>query len=69
LVDNGGTVMAEQVGRLAGLLRRCGMALMAAGVLMVVAILLQPSRKTAATIVARESKLPAAQAVHIHFPS
>ena len=43
----GGAVMADDVSRLAHLLRWCGMALIAAGVLMVVATVLHPSRETA----------------------
>jgi hypothetical protein len=43
--------------RLARLLRWCGIALMAAGVLIVVATLLHPSRETATTIVASEPRL------------
>jgi hypothetical protein len=38
----GGAVMADDAGRLARLFSWCGMALMAAGVLMVVATLLHP---------------------------
>jgi uncharacterized membrane protein YdjX (TVP38/TMEM64 family) len=59
-----GEVMTEDPGRLAHLLRWCGMALMAAGVLMVVATLLHPSRETATTIVASESRLVAAHVVY-----
>ena len=55
--------MADDVGRLAHLFRWCGMALVAAGVLMVVATLLHPSRETATTIVASESRLVAAHVV------
>jgi hypothetical protein len=47
-----GGFTAEDASRLALLLRLCGLALMAAGVLMVVATLLHPSRETAATIAA-----------------
>jgi hypothetical protein len=47
-----GEVMTEDPGRLAHLLRWCGMALMTAGVLMVIATLLHPNRETATTIVA-----------------
>jgi hypothetical protein len=39
-----GAVVAEDVGRLARLLRWCGLALIVAGVLMVVATRLHPSR-------------------------
>src|SRR5215217_7657093 len=56
--------MAVDTGRLPLLLRWCGMALMAAGVLMVVATLLHPSRETATTIVASESRLVAAHVVY-----
>ena len=57
-------VAAEDAGRLAHLLRSCGAALVAAGVLMVVATLLHPSRETAATIVASEPRLVAAHVVY-----
>jgi hypothetical protein len=55
---------AEDAGRLVRLLSWCGMALMAAGVLMVVATLLHPSRETATTIAASESRLVAAHVVY-----
>jgi hypothetical protein len=55
---------AENAGRLARPLSWCGMALMAAGVLMVVATLLHPSRETATTIAASESRLVAAHVVY-----
>jgi hypothetical protein len=42
----------------------CRIALMAAGVLMVVATLLHPSRETASTIVANEPRLVAAHVVY-----
>ena len=42
--------MADDVGRFPRLLRWCGMALIAAGVLMVVATVLHPSHETATTI-------------------
>jgi hypothetical protein len=45
-------------------LRWCGMALAAAGALLVVATLLHPSRETATTIVASESRLVAAHVVY-----
>ena len=61
---NHGAVMADQAGRLAHLLRWCGIALIAAGVLMVVATLLHPSRETATTIVASEPRLVAAHVVY-----
>jgi hypothetical protein len=56
--------MSRDVGRLAHLLGWCGIALMAAGGLMVVATLLHPSRETATTIVASESRLVAAHVVY-----
>src|SRR5215213_7346386 len=59
-----GEVMTEDPGRLAHLLRWCGMALMTAGVLMVIATLLHPNRETATTIVAGESRLVAAHVVY-----
>ena len=55
---------ADKTGRPAHLLRWCGMALMAAGVLLVFATLLHPSRETATTIVASESRLVAAHMVY-----
>jgi hypothetical protein len=51
-------------GRLENLLRWCGLALIAGGVLMVVATLLHPSRETATTIVASEPRLVAAHVVY-----
>ena len=60
----GGAVMADDAGRLARLFRWCGMALIVGGVLMVVATLLHPSRETAMTIVASESRLVAAHVVY-----
>jgi len=59
-----GAVMAEDASRLAPLVSWCGMALIAAGVLMVLATLLHPSRETATTIVASESRLVAAHVVY-----
>jgi hypothetical protein len=59
-----GAVMSQDAGRLAHLLGWCGIALMAAGGLMVVATLLHPSRETATTIVASEWRLVAAHFVH-----
>jgi hypothetical protein len=59
-----GAVMAEDGGPLARLLRWCGLALIVAGVLMVVATLLHPSRETAMTIVATELRLVAAHVVY-----
>jgi hypothetical protein len=52
--------MAEKSGQLVGLLRWCGIALVSAGVLMVVATLLHPSSETAAVIIASEAGLVAA---------
>jgi hypothetical protein len=51
-------------GRLANSLRWRGIALVAAGALIVVATLLHPSRETATTIVASESRLVAAHVVY-----
>jgi len=56
--------MAGDTGRLARLFRWCGMALIAAGVLMVLATVLHPSRETATTIVATEPRLVAAHVVY-----
>jgi hypothetical protein len=56
--------MVADAGRLAHLLRWCGMALVAAGVLMVVATLLHPSRETATAIVASEPRLVAAHVLY-----
>jgi hypothetical protein len=56
--------MAEESGPPVPLLRWCGMALVAAGVLMVVATLLHPSSETAATIIASEVGLVAAHFVY-----
>ena len=56
--------MADDVGRLVGLFRWCGMALIAGGVLMVVATVLHPSHETATTIVASEPRLVAAHVVY-----
>jgi hypothetical protein len=57
-------VLADDLGRLARPLGWRGIALMAAGVLMVVATLLHPSRETATTIAASESRLVAAHVVY-----
>jgi hypothetical protein len=57
-------LVAENAGRLVPLLRWCGMALVAAGVLVVVATLLHPSRETATTIIASEPRLVAAHIVY-----
>jgi hypothetical protein len=56
--------MSHDAGRLARLLGWCGIALLAAGVLMVVATLLHPSRETATTIDASEPRLVAAHVVY-----
>jgi hypothetical protein len=56
--------MAVDTGRLPLLWRWCGLALVAAGGLMVVATLLHPSRETATTIVASEWRLVAAHVVY-----
>jgi hypothetical protein len=63
-VTTAGAVSAEAAGPLMRFLRWCGMALMAAGVLMVIATLLHPSRETASTIVASEPRLVAAHVVY-----
>ena len=55
-----GGVAADDASRLAHLLRWCGVALVAGGVLMVVATLPHLSRETATTIVASEPRLVAA---------
>jgi hypothetical protein len=55
-----GGVMAEDAGPFLGFLRWCGMALVVAGPLIVLATLLHPSRETAGTIVASEPRLVAA---------
>src|SRR5215218_394793 len=52
-------MMADDISRLARLLRWCGLALVAAGVLMAVAAPLHPSRETATTILASEVRLVA----------
>jgi hypothetical protein len=57
-------VTADDVGGFARQLRWCGMALIAGGVLMVIATLLHPFRETATTIVASEPRLVAAHAVY-----
>jgi hypothetical protein len=57
-------VIADDAGRLARLLRWCDLALVAGGVLMVVATLLHPSRETATAIVAGELRLVAAHVVY-----
>jgi hypothetical protein len=56
--------MAEEAAANERLLRWCGMALVVAGPLLVAASLLHPSRETAATIIASESRLVAA---HVLF--
>jgi hypothetical protein len=60
----GGAVTVQDASWFARLFRWCGMALIAAGVLMVVATLLHPSRETATTIVASEPRLIAAHVVY-----
>jgi hypothetical protein len=57
--------MAKDAGHLVGVLRWAGMALVVAGALMVVATVLHPSRETAATIVATESRLVAAHVAYM----
>ena len=59
--------MAEESGPPVLLLRWCGMALVAAGVLMAVATLLHPSSETATTIIASEVGLVAAH-FSTHWP-
>jgi hypothetical protein len=53
-----GGVMAEDAGPFLGFLRWCGMALVVAGPLIVVATLLHPSRETAGTMPRGEAKSP-----------
>jgi hypothetical protein len=60
----GGAVTVQDASWFARLFRWCGMALIAVGVLMVVATLLHPSRETATTIVASEPRLIAAHVVY-----
>jgi hypothetical protein len=57
-------VVAEGAGPLVRFLNWCGLALVAAGMLMVVATLLHPSRETASRIVASEPRLVAAHVVY-----
>jgi len=59
-----GAVMERGTGRSAPLLKGCGVALVAAGVLMVVATLLHPSRETAITIIANEGRLVASHVLY-----
>jgi hypothetical protein len=59
-----GRVMAEKSAQSLGLLRWCGIALVPAGVLIVIATLLHPSRETATTIIASEVGLVAAHALY-----
>jgi hypothetical protein len=59
-----GAVVAEGAGPLVRFLRWCGLALVAGGVLMVVATLLHPARETVSTIVASESRLVSAHVVY-----
>ena len=56
--------MAEEAAANERLLRWCGMALVVAGPLIVAASLLHPSRETAATIIASESRLVAKHDQH-----
>jgi hypothetical protein len=56
--------MAKDAGHLVGLLRWAGMALVVAGVLMVAATVLHPSRETASTIIASEVGLVAAHVLY-----
>src|SRR5215218_9734510 len=56
--------MTEEAEPMMRLLRWCGIALVVAGVLVVVATLLHPSRETAATIIATEPRLVAAHTVY-----
>lgn len=56
--------MGDETGRLAPLLKGCGMALVVAGVLMAVATLLHPSRETAPTIIASEVRLVTAHVIY-----
>jgi hypothetical protein len=58
-----GAIMAKDAGP-ARLLRWCGLALAAAGVLMAVATLLHPSHETATTIIASEVRLVVAHATY-----
>src|SRR4249920_2710916 len=55
---------AEDAGSFLRFLRWCGMALVVAGPLIVVATLLHPSRETAGTIIASEVRLIAAHALY-----
>jgi hypothetical protein len=57
--------VAKEAGPNVRLLRWCGMALVVAGVLMVVATLLHPSRETATTIIATEPRLVAAHVLYM----
>jgi hypothetical protein len=59
-----GAVMAEDASWSARLYSWCGLALIAAAVLMVVATLLHPSRETATTIIASEPRLVAAHVAY-----
>ena len=59
-----GGVMAEDAGPFLRFLRWCGMALVVAGPLIVLATLLHPSRETAGTIIASEAGLIAAHALY-----
>src|SRR6185312_12230754 len=59
-----GAVMVEDASWSARLFSWCGIALIAAAVLMVVATVLHPSRETATTIVASELRLVAAHVAY-----
>jgi hypothetical protein len=59
-----GAVTAEAAGPLVRFLRWCGMALVVASPLIVIATLLHPSRETAGTIIASEAGLIAAHALY-----
>jgi hypothetical protein len=63
-VTTAGAVSAEDAGPLMRFLRWCGLTLVAADALIVVATLLHPSRETASTIVASEPRLVAAHVVY-----
>src|SRR5215212_11582754 len=63
-MTQGGATWRKKLVRTSAWLRWCGMALVAAGPLIVAASLLHPSRETAATIIASESRLVAA---HVLF--
>jgi hypothetical protein len=60
----GRAIMVKDAGHLVGLLRWAGMAVVVAGVSMVVATVLHPSRETATTIIASEVGLVAAHVLY-----